>query len=338
MRSAIDDLGLDLRGVSVLTEAASGPFAVTPVLAAMAGAERVFAVGRDSQWGHFADVTANILSLAAVAGCSEKIEFGDRPAIEYAPYANVVTNLGFVRPINAALVAQLPGDAAVPLMWEPWEYRHEDIDLSACRVRRIPVLGTNECHPRLQIFAYLAKVAIRLLLERDVEVERSNLLLIASDPFGSPMEEGLRSAGAEVVRADPLLNLDWVESVAQKIGNLDAIIVAEHRSASTVVGLGGLSASQLAAAGIELIHICGELDEAALAVAGLAKYPARSVPRGIMTVTTDYAGPRPVIDLHAAGLAVGGQLVQLLRSGKDEAEARAIVVAGGLGVDFPEVQ
>src|SRR5579884_1842531 len=39
MRAAIDRCGLDLSGLTVLTEAATGAYAVTGVLAAMAGAE-----------------------------------------------------------------------------------------------------------------------------------------------------------------------------------------------------------------------------------------------------------------------------------------------------------
>jgi len=41
-----------------------------------------------------------------------------------------------------------------------------------------------------------------------------------------------------------------------------------------------------------------------------------------------------VIDLHAAGLAVGSELVKCLRAGDDETTARAKIVARGLGADF----
>ena len=41
MREAVDRCDLDLQGLTVLTEAASGAYVVTPVLAAMAGADVV---------------------------------------------------------------------------------------------------------------------------------------------------------------------------------------------------------------------------------------------------------------------------------------------------------
>ncbi len=48
---AIERLGLQLSGLRVLTEAASGAFVVTPLIAARAGASRVHAVTTDSVHG-----------------------------------------------------------------------------------------------------------------------------------------------------------------------------------------------------------------------------------------------------------------------------------------------
>ena len=45
---AIAATRLDLKGLRVLSEAATGYRRITPVLAALAGADRVYAVGRDS--------------------------------------------------------------------------------------------------------------------------------------------------------------------------------------------------------------------------------------------------------------------------------------------------
>lgn len=335
MKSVIKDLNIDLTGMNVLTEAASGPFVVTPVLAAMAGANHVVAIGKNSPWGGFDEVSKHLFNLANEAGCADRISVSDRPAIEHASGMHIVTNLGFVRPINAAFVAKLPADSAVPLMWEPWEYRVEDIDLQACQVNGIPVLGTNEGHPRLSIFAYLSRVVERLLHERDIEVERSRLLLIASAPFGPAIEEGLRRSGAHVVRVDPIASVNWVTESVSHFEHLDAVVVAEHRSQEDIVGRSGLPAQALKDAGVEIIHLCGSVDEKEMVATRLCKHPSRKVPHGVMTVTTDYVGPRPVIDLHAAGLAVGAHLVRLLRSGMSPNQAKAAVVAAGLGADFP---
>lgn len=338
MKSVIQDLALDLRGMNVLTEAASGPFAVTPVLAALAGAERVVAIGRDSSWGTYTEVSQHIRQLATIAGCQDRIEISNRPALEHAQGMNIVTNLGFVRPIDSALISHLPQDAAIPLMWEPWEYRPNEIDLDACRARGIPVLGTNESNPRLKIFSYLPRVVEKLLLEREIEVERSRLLLIASSPFGPAIQHGLIDSGAEVQRIDPTTEANWATKAEALIGSIDAIVIAEHRSPKTIIGPHGLSPQLLAQQDAELIHLCGAIDNKALSHAGMSKHPARIVSQGVMTVTTDYVGPRPVIDLHAGGLTVGAHLVRLLRQGINEIAARKTIVSSGLGADFPTLE
>ena len=57
-REAVDTLGLDLRGRTVYTEAATGAYVVTPVLAALAGARRVTAMTRATPYGSVDDVIA----------------------------------------------------------------------------------------------------------------------------------------------------------------------------------------------------------------------------------------------------------------------------------------
>ena len=51
MRRAIESTRLDLKGLRVLTEASVGYRRITPVLAALAGADEVYAVGRDTVGG-----------------------------------------------------------------------------------------------------------------------------------------------------------------------------------------------------------------------------------------------------------------------------------------------
>ncbi|HZI54747.1 MAG TPA: hypothetical protein VFD56_13620, partial [Chitinophagaceae bacterium] len=52
---AVNRLNLDLSGKVVLTEAATGAYIVTPVIAALAGAE-VYAFTKDTRYGTVADV------------------------------------------------------------------------------------------------------------------------------------------------------------------------------------------------------------------------------------------------------------------------------------------
>ena len=94
-------------------------------------------------------------------------------------------------------------------------------------------------------------------------------------------------------------------------------------------------ADRFAAAGVRSVHVCGEVDDDGLLAAGAAKIPPRRVPAGYMTVTTDYVGPRPVVDLHVAGLKVGEIVVRALRQGFTRSAAIAMAVRSGLALDFP---
>src|SRR5262249_13151350 len=65
---AIERCALNLGGLTVLTEAASGAYVVTPVLAALAGADRVFAITRSTRYGSVEEIRESTLALARRAG------------------------------------------------------------------------------------------------------------------------------------------------------------------------------------------------------------------------------------------------------------------------------
>lgn len=64
MNTAIKTIALDLSGPTVLTEVASDLFALTPLIAALANAERVVVIGRDSRHGLFQTVKQGLFDLA----------------------------------------------------------------------------------------------------------------------------------------------------------------------------------------------------------------------------------------------------------------------------------
>lgn len=338
IKAAIVDFSLDLTDIAVLTEAASGPFAVTPLIAALAGAPRVIAVTRDSKYGTVAEVSDYVLGWAAELGVAERIQVTDEPARRFAEEANLVTNLGFVRPIDAEFVSRLPRDSAIPLMWEPWEFRSEDLDLSACLARGIPVLGTDESHPRLRIFRYVGMIVLKLLFAAEIEIFRSNILLVGSGPFGDEAQVVLEGAGGIVTRVCP--DDGWSGrdgALDAAVLEADALVVVEHRQRMAVIGGDrGIPVSWLAERAVSVIHVCGVLDMDALAASGIAKFPPHDVRPGYMALTTDFVGPRPVVDLHAAGLKVGEVLVRGLRRHGHPDRAISEAVATGLALDFQD--
>jgi len=136
---ATNTFSLDLSGLVVFTEVASGNYVVTPLIAALAGAVKVFAVTRDSRYGKAADVKELTLELAKERNMDSRIEVVFSKSPDILQQADIVTNLGFVRPIDKEMIEHLKPTAVIPLMWETWEFREQDLDLSHCWQKSIPV-------------------------------------------------------------------------------------------------------------------------------------------------------------------------------------------------------
>jgi hypothetical protein len=331
IHQAIETFGLDLSDLIVLTEAATGYYVLTPLIAALAGAGHVYALTRDSRYGSAAAVRECTLSLAAEWQVAGHLTVLSSRRDERVGWADVVTNLGFVRPLDRAFLARLKPTAAIPLMYETWEYRPEDLDLDACRQLGIPVLGTNERHKDLQFFRYVGLLALKLLSELEIEVFRSRVVVLGGGEFGDQVTAALQAVGAEVTQV-------CVEGrelfrdlrTRQALTTCDAVVVAEHRSREMLIAPGGcVAAAQLRQfnPGICVAHIAGGVDPGSLEAAGIPYRPRRLASVGHMSVTTDYLGPRPLIDLHTAGLVVGQHLARARLGGALPDEAESLVLS-----------
>lgn len=330
---AIEKMALDLTDLTVLTEAASGAFAVTALAAARAGAKRVYAVARTSPYGELSEVLSYNREFADKLGVLDRIEFSGKPASHFASAADIVTNLGFVRRIDSDIVVRLPRTAVVCLMWEPWEFRESDIDLAACKAAGIPVIGTCETDRRLRTFEYVGVLALKLMLESGIECLGSRILVIGSDPFGSAVLETMRSVGAvpELLRL-PSHSCCLDDIYGSRVGDADCMVLVEHRDHRELIGDAGICADRFRLSGCQVIHIAGALDVAALDRNGVSKYPPKRVEPGYMTLTTDYVGPKSVIDLHVGGLKVGEVAVRVRRAGGTIEEAIHATEIMGLGL------
>src|SRR5919109_1201567 len=94
---------LDLSGLAVFTEAASGAYVFGPILAARAGARRVYAVTRDSRYARAEAVIAATREAAVHWGVEGVVEVAAGRPVEWVADADVFTNSGFVRPIDRAM-------------------------------------------------------------------------------------------------------------------------------------------------------------------------------------------------------------------------------------------
>jgi len=296
MRAAIERCRLDLSGLVVLTEAASGAYSVTPVLAGMAGAKRVYALTRSTRHGSVEEISAQTAELARLAGVGERVEVITAAEEAIIAQADVVTNSGHLRPIDAAMIGKMKSGAVIPLMYEAWEYRPGDVDLAAAAERGIPVVGTNERHPAVDVFSFLGLMAVKQLLDAGVAAYGSSILLLCDNPFRPFIERGLRAGGATVETWPSLYG------EAPVSGEKDAILVALHPADRPVLGAreARLIAERWPSAVVA--QYWGDIDRSALAAVGLQCWPREAPPAGHMGVLPSAVGPEPIVRLQAGGL------------------------------------
>jgi hypothetical protein len=307
MEAAIDRCVLDLSQATVLTEAANGAYVVTPVLAAMAGAE-VYALAETTSYASGSELATLTCGLAGLAGVADRIHLVHEKTAGVVGAADIVTNSGQVRPIDAAMVAQLKPSAAIPLMYESWEYRPADLDLDACRARGIQVAGTNERHPAVDVFSFLGPMAVQELHDAGIAVYGSRIVVLCDNAFAPFLTGYLRSSGADVVEAARLTR-------AVLALRCDAVLLALQPAEDCVLTAPDAALLGTESPGTVLVQYWGDADREALAVAGVPVWPPVAPPPGHMAVLPSAVGPEPIVRLQAGGLKVG----QLLARGASQA-------------------
>lgn len=303
-RRSVAQTRLDLSGRVVLTEAATGAYAVTPVVAALAGAE-VVALTRETRYGTVDEVTRQVMALAEAAGVADRITVTTERRPADIARADVITNSGHVRPIDEAMVASMKPTAVVPLMFEAWEAEagRSDLDVPALRKHGVAVAGTNERHPDVDVFSYLGLMAVKQLLDAGIPAYRSRIALLCDNPFSDFIVRGLTGAGAEVTVADTLDELLTAEQP-------DALIVAMRPTGSPVLTAAELDALAGRWPDTVVAQYWGDLDRDGLARHGQPVWPPSAPGAGHMGVLPSAVGPDPIVRLQTGGLKVAEVLLR----------------------------
>jgi len=326
MQAAIVRCKLDLTGAVVLTEAGSNAYVVTPVLAALAGATRVYAVVRSTRFGSACAVREQAQQLAVMAGVGDVIRYVSRKTQEIIGQADIVTNSGHVRPIDAQTIGWMKPQAVVPLMYESWELRMGDIDLSSARRRAIAVAGTNERQVAVGVFDFLGVMAVKGLLDAGIAVQGTRILLLCDNAFRAYIRAGLVGCGAVVDCRRDLEKADRCGCRAY-----DAIVLALHPGRGKTLEQTDARTVATTWPGAVVLHFWGNMDRRAFQVAGVPVWPLHEPRQGHMGVLPSEVGPESIVRLQSGGLKVGEILWRARHSGHSVAEAIACAVQTGFG-------
>ncbi len=336
LRSMVADwiarVGLDLRDRGVLTEAATGHFALTPVIAAQAGADRVLAVAQDSRWGSAREACDAVEAARRALGAPDRIDCLDCLDPDTLALADVVTNLGAVRPLDAVRIASLREGSVVAAMCEAWEIREGDIDQGACARRGVRVAAVNEDHPLVDVFEHNGLLAVKMLQELQIEVHGTRICVAGRGKFAARIAPMLARLGADVRRAEALEG----EAALQAVEGADALVVADYDRTDLLLGEGGelsIGALQKRAPHVAVVQFAGWICPGELRAAGLRVFPEEEIGPRRMGRTMAYLGPAPLVGLHTAGM----KAAEMLLGGDGPIGLAQIVVGGGDAARAAEV-
>jgi len=287
---------INLQGKTVLTEAATGNYVCTPIIAAMAGA-KVYAIAKESKYGTIDQIENEVSTIAKCLKVEKKISIIKSLNEVNLSGIDIVTNTGFVRPIDKSFIDRLKSDCVIPLMWEPWEFRPGEFDLDYATRKGIKVYGTNEADSRLQTMNYIGLTVLYFLLKEKRSPLSTKVLVIGCEKFNHAIEVVLKKQGYPV---NSFLTNFYNKA---EIKEYDTIVVAEHTTSKMIIGDTSESLINNSDLSIDhlIIHIAGSVDFDSTIC---CHYPEKPASFGYMSYTADFIDPVAVIDLHTAGLNV----------------------------------
>lgn len=333
MRRAIATARLDLGGLNVLTEASVGYARITATLAALAGADVVYAVGRDTRAAsrHQAEEQTRFLAeLAHVDGCVRLLATRlHTPLTEI----DVVTDLPGVRPLDEAIVRNLAPTAAVSTMRAAASCRTDEVDIATCRRHGIAVAALDEEAVGLHRYPPLGVLAA--LFDLGVEVDGCTIAVAGDGPTGPYLVRTLDRQGARVLAATPepagrvaLYGGEKIgdgltdEAVADRLAEADALVLCPADGATGEPALQP-GAARLAAAAphLAVVGLDAPRDLRVLAAAGLRCRPAGGA-GGVFDLL-----PQALVAQHAAGLKVAEVMTRARRRGSSPLAAEQLAAA-----------
>jgi hypothetical protein len=317
-------LQLNLKDKTVLTEAATGAYIVTPVLAAMAGA-KVFAFSKTTRYGKVEEVFARTKQLAdTFKSFPLDIHYIDNLSPDIIAQADIITNSGHLRPLNEELLSHAKDEMVIPLMYEAWEWREADMDIQYIRKRGFRIGATNERHPEVDVFNYLGDMALKQIFDAGICPYKNKFILLCNNDFGPFIAKVLAGVceGLAVIDRDEhsvrynLNQIEWIGGfpdvrIPETYKDAEAVIFTAYPFDRVWIGeRTEISMQQIQSQLSDpyIVRYAGDIDEAVLQRAGVRFYP-EYVKSGHMGILPSDIGYDPIIRLQCGGLKAGESML-----------------------------
>ena len=321
-----DLLELDLKNKTVITEAATGPYFVTPFIAAMAGAE-VTAFVKDTKYGRSDEVISMNEKIRNEFLSDSVINFTDILDENILQRADIITNSGHLRPLDENKLKYVKSECVIPLMYEAWEFRASDLDIQFCKKNNIKTGATNERHHFVEVFKYLGDMGIKLILDSGLSLYKNKFVLICNNDFGPYIANALIKTCENVGVIDYPERIHLYDKDIDHIGVFpDLNIPEKYKDSEGIIftaypfdnNFSGTKGSEIEADKLLtefnepfVLRFAGDIDTEALTAADIPFYP-EEVKKGHMGILPSDIGFDPVIKLQSGGL----KAAQLMMEGK----------------------
>ena len=308
IKNTVQDLELNLNPYVVLTEVGSNNYLYTPIIPLIAGAKKVFACTRDSTHGKANEIVEQCLEIAKYLGCDHKLEFSiNKPNINHIKTADIITNSGFIRPLNKEFIKNIKKSAVIPLMFESWEIRDEDIDIKACTEKNIKVSGTWENHPQISVFDYVKELTLKMIFEAGFEINGNKFIVWSNDHFGEKAKEILKLNKAKQV----VLTTDY-NNLKSNLSDTDVILLFDYNESRILFGdnsFFNIDELKKINQSFAIIHLYGNVDYRYLLEKNISVYPKKNGLAQNMTFTLAHVGLIPLLRLLTSGFKVGQEML-----------------------------
>ena len=187
-------------------------------------------------------------------------------------------------------------------------------------------------------------LAIKLLLDLGLEVHNNKIVIVGGGIVGHHIEKifsklnifniWITETGFE--RKQNCYSVHEIEKIL-KFESIDSIVFAELNYKDEIIGqTSKLSFAKLKTKfpDLRIGHISGNIDIEELKSSKIYYLPKNIRPIGYISFGLDEIGPRPVIELMAAGLKVGEIATRSRKEGASVEESILKTVKYGIGQDF----
>lgn len=307
IQKKISQVALDLRGFTVLTEVGSGLYNYMPIIPLLAGANKVMAWTRDSNYGKASFLIDKSLKLLPDTYHKDKLEFHEGSINhDHLKTADLITNSGFLRPLNRDKLKVVKETAVIPLMFEKWEFRSDDLDLDYCKKKGIKVAGTNESHEKLNVFKQVGHLAAKLAFNAGYEIYQNNIAVWSDDSFGKVISDMFQVLGASKIT----LTTDFRE-LLKCASELDFIFIADYKETRCYTDTSFFDWKEILFRNRSLgfVHLYGDIKYKDFSDAGFNIYPQYDGKAKSMSKTLSYLGINSFFSLMVGGFKVGSCLL-----------------------------